>query len=77
MAFIIVMYFLTNTFVSVARVVSTFWNGAMAKQTQDNIIALVIVFVLFTVLCIMMIYRTQKEMKPFCRREEDEETEAD
>lgn len=77
LAVIIVMYFLTNTFVSVARVVATIWNGAMTEQTEDNIVTLLIVFVACAVLCIIMIYRTQKGGKSSYRSEEQGENETD
>ena len=77
LAFIIVMYFLTNSFVSVARVVATFWNGAMTEQTEDNILSLLIVFVVSAALCIIMLYRTHRENKSLYRREGQEKNKAD
>lgn len=62
---IIVVYALTNTVTSVARIVASVWNPEFVGQTGDNIIKLIIIFVIATGLCLVFMR--------FIIKEEDED----
>lgn len=58
---IICLYMLTNTMVSVCRIVASIWNGALTEQTGDNIFKLLLVFIGASMLCIIFMHVTAKE----------------
>lgn len=62
---IIIVYILSSTVTSVARIVASKWNAAFVAQTGDNIIALILAFIIPSALCFLF-------MK-FIIKEEDEE----
>lgn len=58
---IIIAYILSNTATSVVRVVATKWNPEFVNQTSDNIIWLLLAFLIPTGLCLVFMHFIIKE----------------
>lgn len=67
---IIIVYLLSSTLTSIARIVSSIFNHDLTGGTGDNIVTLIVVFAILAAACVLFMHFTRKETEPF-RKNED------
>lgn len=61
LAVIIIVYLLSSTVSTVARIIASIFNSALTPQTGDNIVPLIVTFLVASFLCLSFMWFTKRE----------------
>lgn len=68
---IIIIYLLTSTAASVARIVASIINRNLTGQTGDNIVTLIVIFIVASALCLVFMHITRKEKEYYMQYKDE------
>lgn len=73
---IIIVYLLTSTAASVARIFASIFNHDLTDQAGDSIVSLILIFIGASALCLLFMHITRKE-REYYHQSVDEDTISD
>lgn len=61
LALIIIVYLLSSTVAAVARIIASIFNSELTGQSGDNIVLLLVIFLITSLLCFVFMWFTKRE----------------